>query len=84
MKFKELAAIVLEDCFRDYGLEFILNEEEVFSNSARFYYDDSIQRLWQITFELEDEKVEWTLQEKILEDWYTNCRGEMTKDGEFL
>lgn len=84
MKFKELAAKVLEDCFRDYGLEFSLNEEAVFSNSARFYYDDSIQRLWQITFEMVNENVEWTLQEKILEDWYKSCSGEMTKDGEFL
>ena len=87
--FEVLAQTVLENMFKGYGLKFDCNCEEVFQNSARFYYDDSLEREWQVAFEIvededEEEKIEWCLYARCGEDWNTSCSGEMDLDGNFL
>lgn len=87
MKFNQLKALILEECFHSYNLLFDQNGAEVFDDSARFYYTDSRNREWQIHLEVSEEDqyiLDWWIYEKVGEDWYTSCSGGINRAGEFL
>jgi hypothetical protein len=87
MKFNELKTLIILDCFHGYGLKMDHTGEEVFDDSARFYFMDSREREWQIHLEIaeEDESIlDWWIYEKVGEDWYTSCSGGIDRNGKFL